>query len=317
VLKGGILGVDKKKKQQKKKRDWGIFSLLIGPSALCVVGLFCFKSALPFSVEEIRPVRDFSFQAAQTSSQEELERFRSVFSKPFVYLKETDLCYVFVSENSEYIIKFFKMRKLTPKYWLNYVPFPWLEEERLNKIGHRERTRQELFSNLKIAFEEFRHQTALVFVHFFSTNWLKTKVQLLDPQNSSHVVSLDTVPFVLQRNPKALFEYVEELIQKEKTKEAISSLLLVLDLVKDRCQRGLADQDSDLEYDYGFIGGRAVFTHIGRMKQDDSLKTPLSTLREVFKVSQKITDWLKKNHPSLAEEFQKEAQDLLSLLEEL
>ncbi len=309
--------VDKKKKQQKKKRDWGIFSLLVAPFSLCVVGLFCFKSTLPFSVEEIRPVRDFSFQAAQTSSQEELEKFRSVFSKPFVYSKETDLCYIFVSQNNEYIIKFFKMRKLTPKYWLNYVPFPWLEQERLNKIGHRERTRQELFGNFKTAFEEFRHQTTLVFIHFFSTNWLKTKVQLIDQQNSLHVVSLDTVPFVLQRNPKPLFEYVEELIQKEKTKEAISSLLLVLDLVKDRCQRGLADQDSELEFDYGFIGNRAVFTQIGRMQQDDSLKTPLSTLREVFKVNQKITDWLKKNHPSLAVEFQKEAQDLLSLLEEL
>ncbi len=309
--------IDKKKKQQQKKRDWSIFALFITPLSLCLVGLFCFKSSLPFYLEEIRPVRDFSFQAAQTASQEELERLRSIFSKPFHYLKETDLCYLFASQNKEYIIKFFKMRKLTPKYWLNYIPVPWLEQERLNKIGHRERVRQELFGNFKTAYEEFRHQTSLVFIHFFSTNWLKTKVQLFDQQNSLHSVSLDTVPFVLQKNPTMIFDYIEELIQKGKRKETISSLLLVLDLVKDRCQRGIADQDIELGDDYGFIGNRAVYMQIGRMRQDDSLKTPLSMLREVFKVNQKITEWLKKNHPELISDFQKESQDLISMLEEV
>ena len=97
----------------------------------------------------------------------------------------------------------------------------------------------------------------------------------------------------------------------------MSSLLLVLDLVKDRCQRGFADQDSNLETDYGFIGTRAVLIEVDKMVQDDSLKNPLSTLREVFKVSRKISNWLQEKHPSLVEEFQKESQDLISVLEDL
>lgn len=303
-------------KRGKKKPNWKAIKLLISPVLLCLVGLLCFKSSLPFRVDEIRPVRDFSFQAAQTVPQEELEKLRAIFSHPFTYVRESDQCYLFISQNKEYLLKFFKMRKLTPKYWLNYIPFPWLEQERLNKIGHRERARQELFGNFKIAFEDFRHQTTLVFIHFFSTNWLKSKVCLIDQEGLDHTVLLDTVPFVLQRRPTLLCEYVDDLVRQDKTKEAVSSLLLILDIVQDRCERGFRDQDGDLESDYGFIGNRAVFTEVAKMVYDESLKTRLATLREVFKISRKISDWLEKYYPSLIEDFQKEAQDLISQLEE-
>ena len=146
---------------------------------------------------------------------------------------------------------------------------------------------------------------------------MKSKVHIIDQQNASHYISLDSIPFVLQKKTLLLFSYVDELIQKEKTKEAMSSLLLVLDLVKDRCQRGFAEQDGSLEKNYGFIGNRAVFVDVERLVQDDSLTTPLSTLREVFKVSQKISEWLDKTHPSLTAEFEREAQDLISMLEDL
>lgn len=303
--------------KKKKGSEWKLVAIFIAPLILLTMGLFCMKSSLPFRVEEIRPTRNFSFQVAQTLSQEELERFRAVFSQPFTYSREGDQFYVFASQKGDYLLTFFKMRKLTPKYWLNYIPFPWLEQQRLNKIGHRERARQELFGSFKTAFEEFRHQTGLLVVHLFGTNWFKSKVHLIDQEGSSHWVSLDRVPFILQKKPMPFSQHIEHLLEQGKNKEAVSSLLFILDLVKDRCQRGLADQDSFLECDYGFIGNNPVFIDVGQMVPDDSLKTSLNTLREVFKVSQKITAWLEESHPSLVKEFQKEANDLLSLLEEL
>ncbi len=305
------------KKKRDKKNNWEIPAALVMPALLCIVGLFCFKSSLPFCVEEIRPVRDLSFQATQTTSQKEIERLQSVFFQPFTYLSETDQCYLFASKDNEYVIKFFKMRKITPKYWLNYIPFPWLEEERLNKIWHRERSRQELFGNFKKAFDGFRHQTSLFFVHFFSTNWIKSKVHIIDKQNVSHSIYLDSIPFVLQKTTVSISNYIEKLVEEEKEGEAISSLLLILDLVKDQCQRGFAERDGFLEKSYGFIGNRAVFIEVERLIRDDSLKSSLSTLREVFKVSQKMSEWLEKTHPSLIKEFQKEAHDLISMLENL
>jgi hypothetical protein len=133
--------------KKKKKSEWKLVAIFIAPLSLCIIGLFCMKSSLPFRVEEIYPNRNFSFQVAQTLSQEELEKLRTIFSEPFTYLKEGDQFYVFVSKREEYLLTFFKMRKLTPKYWLNYIPLPWLDQQRLNKIGHRERARQELFGS--------------------------------------------------------------------------------------------------------------------------------------------------------------------------
>ena len=142
----------------------------------------CFFHNDSFSIDKIKPSRDFSFQATTSHSQKEIETIRSILSQPFTYLAERDDTYVFVSEDQTQVIKFFKMKSMTPKYWLNYIPLPWLDKKRLRKIDERARIRQEFFGGLKIAFEHFRYQNALTFLHLFHTQYLKMKVRVIDAQ---------------------------------------------------------------------------------------------------------------------------------------
>jgi hypothetical protein len=302
--------------KKQKKQGWKLLSVVLSPLLLLVIGLFCCKSSFSFHLNEIRPTRDFPFQTVQTVSKEEQQKLHMIFSQPFYYLSEGDRCYVFESQDHEYVLKFFKMKNLTPKYWLNYIPLPWLEKLRIYKVGGRERARQETFGGFKIAFEEFRHQTGLLFVHLFQTNWLKTRVRVKDAEQRTHLIALDSVPFVLQKKAVLLCDYVDHLIQNKKEKEAVGSLLLVLDLIKERSQRGLSGDETKIELDYGFIGDKPVYMDVGHMLHDESLKNPLNTLRSVFRASQDMEEWVKNHYPSLLFEFHKEVQDLLSLLEE-
>lgn len=276
----------------------------------------CFFHNDSFSIDKIKPTRDFSFQATTSHSQKEIETIRAILSQPFTYLAERDDTYVFVSEDQTQVIKFFKMKSMTPKYWLNYIPLPWLDKKRLRKIDERARIRQEFFGGLKIAFEHFRYQNALTFLHLFHTQYLKMKVRVIDAQGKSHEIPLDRVPFLLQRKAELLPEHITRLQSEGKKEDAIRSLCQILELVKNSCQKGFAHANENLEVAYGFIDERSIYIRSTYLPLDTSIKTSQRTLKEVFTVSKAIESWLQRNHPELLSNFQEEVQDILSCLED-
>ncbi len=301
---------------QKKKstRFWCLVFLLV----VFLLGIaYFFNKSSSFDIDKIRPVRDFSFQTTTTDSQEEIKKFSQIVSQPFSYLTEEEDRYVFVSKDQKYVIIFFNIRKITPKYWLNYIPIPFLDKRRLSKIADRERNRQEIFSNLKNAFTYFRYQTGLVFLHLFRTEYLQAKIKVIDRDGKKHKIPLDLVPFAIQKKAFLLDEYIADLLAKGQKEKAVQSLCHVLTLVKDECRQGFSGENKAVESSFGFIEeGRPIRVDVHTLREDPSFKTPKNTLREVFLVSQAIESWLKSSHPSIAEEFEDEVQDLLSFLED-
>ena len=297
----------------KKKTISFLLAAIVAPSILLMVGIYL-SSDTSFDIDKIRPTSNFSLQPSKTDSDAEIERLRVIISQPFSYLAEGNDSYVFVSQDQRYVIKFFKMRRMTPKYWLNYIPIPCLDTKRLSKISERERARLETFGSLKTAYEKFRYQTALVFLHLFKTEYLKMKVCVIDADGLAHRVPLDKVPFVIQKKTTMLPDYIKMLVSQGKESEAVQSLCKVLALVKDQCQNGLADYGERVEEEYGFIEGRPI--HVGGgCVLDETYKSARSTLREVFRVSKSIEAWLQHSNPSLMPSFQDEVEDLLSFLE--
>ena len=195
------------------------------------LGFWFFSSTSSFSVDEIYPGRDFSSQKVKTDSKEDIENACFIANQSFRLFKEDIDAYLFLSEDGKYVLKFFKMRKLTPKYWLNYIPIPWLDKKRLSKVVDRERARNESLGNLKAVFEKFRYQTGLVFLHLFKTDYLKTRVTLIDQNGKRKRVSLDEVPFILRRRAIPIKEFIETSIAKGEQREVISSLCSILNFV--------------------------------------------------------------------------------------
>ncbi len=276
----------------------------------------CFFHSDSFSFDKIKPSRDFSFQATTSHSQKEIEALRSILSQPFTYLAERNDTYVFISEDQTQVIKFFKMKGMTPEYWLNYVPFPWLDKKRLRKIDERARVRQEFFGGLNIAFDHFRYQNALTFLHLFHTQYLKMKVRVIDAQGKPHEIPLDRVPFLLQKKAELLPDHITRLLSEDKREEAIRSLCQILELVKSSCQKGFAHANENIEIAYGFVEGRSIYIRSTYLPLDSSMKTSQGTLKEVFTVSKTIESWLQRKHPDLVSDFQEEVQDILSCLED-
>ncbi len=300
---------------RKKKNNivWfvsGFFSFFL----VCMYLIFRDHSS--FDLDKIRPTRDFSLQTIKVASQEEIKNVLSIVSQPFNFLAEEEDCYVFESKDQNYVIRFFNMRKITPKYWLNYIPVPFLDKRRLSKIADRERNRQEIFSGLKNSFEHFRYQTGLVFLHLFRTEYLKTKILVIDKEGREHKIPLDIVPFVVQKKAKLLFEYIPDLLKEGKTSEALYALCRVLTIVKDECRQGFYGANKEVEAEFGFVEGRPIRVAIHSLKMDESLKSSRNVLKEVYRVSQSLEAWAERCCPEIATLFQDEVEDLLSFLED-
>ena len=228
--------------KKRHKQYFKLILLVIWPVMLFIIGLQFCSSPSGFSNAKISSnfvFRDALIQKPPTSA--EFTKIEDVLHQKFYYFDSGTHCYIFISEDQKYVIKFFKMRRLTPKYWLNYLPLPWLEKLRFEKIQRRERLRQETFESFKSAFEDFKEETGLLFVHLNKTKYLHDKAIFVDKEGKEHLVSLNKVPFVLQKKAQMIFPYVSDLIDQGQSPRALEALSSVLRLIKDRCQKGYVD----------------------------------------------------------------------------
>lgn len=291
------------------KKGWGLAGFCV------VVILWHWAGSSSFRVDSIKPGRDFPIRMIKADSTEDLLRLREIVQGRFTFLYEGSDSYVFQSEDGQHVIKFFKIRRFTPKYWLNYIPIPWLDAKRLNKIAARQKLRSETFGSLQLAFEKFRYQTGLVFLHLFKTEYLHMKIKVVDDGGKEHTVLLDKVPFVVQKKAVMLSDHISFLLQEGKSMEAVQALYRVLSLIKEGCRRGLGECSAEVGSAYGFIGDRPVYVSIDRLVQDPSFSSSRSMLKEVFRISRALELWIEGFCPPLLSFFQEESQDLSLLLE--
>ena len=88
----------------------------------------------------------------QGSSTEEIQ---PILSQPFSYLGKGSQCYVFESQDGNYVLKFFRHRRYQPPKWITlFAPHNYLERK-------RER-REELFQSCFLAQEELRESSGLI-----------------------------------------------------------------------------------------------------------------------------------------------------------
>lgn len=211
----------------------------------------------------------------------------------FHYLGNGAQGIVFESEDQKYVLKFFKMKHLTAKKWLKYLPAR--SDYRFRKTERREKRLEALFSIFKTAYEQFPEETGLKMVHLNQTEHLKKKIRLIDKKNKEWEVDLDTVPFVVQERAELFFSRLEAEIQKQDFGRAKSCIAAALRFIEERSQKGYTDLDSGFGNNYGFVGDKIIQIDIGRMVQGSS--------DEQERVRKQIFHWVEKHHPFLTAEI--------------
>lgn len=211
-----------------------------------------------------------------------------IFAQNFVYLGAGSQSYAFLSDDGKYVLKFFRMKNFMPKPWYALLPpISIFKELRAEKIERQSERLKQLFRAYKLAYTELKEQTALIYLHLNKSDNLHQQITLVDKQGKSHRIDLDKFEFVLQKRADTLlYDYLLELWNKGEKKQVRNTLNALIDHVRLRSQKGIADRDDGLKNNFGFTDGNFFQLDPGRLYKNDAL--PAEAEAELLQLRQRI-----------------------------
>jgi hypothetical protein len=155
-----------------------LFIISLGLSLSILVGTIYLLNRNPptFSLDKIcstfEPSRKWSIGELPEADSNQVCR---ILCQDFNYLGSGEECIAFLSSDGKYVLKFFRTRNLTPKTWLKFIPLPGLEQYKFKKIDKRMIRHRELFTSYKLAYEDLKEETGLIYIHLNKTKNLHAK----------------------------------------------------------------------------------------------------------------------------------------------
>lgn len=226
----------------------------------------------------------------------------NVFSQKFRYLDCGGQSFVFVSENNQYVIKFFKHRQFRKPYsFFLRLPLPGvLELSRLRKLDRALFKLNRDFTSYKLAYEELQEETGLIYIHLNKEAELKQTLNIVDKIGIEHEIDLDKIEFVLQKRADQLYPHIDALMARGDLIGAKRTLHSILEVIVGRCKKGIFDEDPRIHNNLGLIGQRVIFIDVGRFVRDPERCLPsvyMNDLRTI--INKRFRPWLEKCHPQL------------------
>ena len=252
------------------------------------------------------------------SCAEELQ-IKTLLSQPYYLIGSGSECFAFKSEDGKAVIKFFKLDQMRPVYlnkgifaedhsafagtlsnhlliqWTLPNPFQyWLKRF----LGIREFRIQRTFNSIKLAYNELKEETGLLYLHLNSTDYLHQILTLCDGNGIRHEIDLDSARFYLQKSVIPFERHLTRLHKENKLNEAKASIDSLLELILIRCKKGFADRDV-FPKNFGFINNQAIEIDTGSFHKDSQMQKESAYKKELFYASLELKRWLKKNYPEL------------------
>jgi hypothetical protein len=288
---------------KKKKALYSIARFMIYGVSLVLLQRFCHRQTDGFSLYKISSNltfhREWEVPALDPSEQKELS---TILDQPYDYLAKGAQCYVFLSRDGNYVIKFFRIYHLQPPLWVTHLHWPpCLQSYQTHKILKKSNELHKDFESYRIAYDQLKEETGLLYLHLNKTSSLKHTLTLYDKIGVKHQVDLDQMEFAVQRRAELVYPALSHLLKTEggaAAKEALSELISLLCL---RCRKGIYDKDPDLNTNFGFIGRSALQIDIGRFRiENKTLLEKTIDRNEILRITDNLNQWLSLNHPELS-----------------
>ena len=284
-----------------RKIAWRLFILGIIALSLYGLGRLYFHLTGGFAVANI--ISDFSFQPQwevrllKADEQTELE---NALDQPYYYLGKGCQSYVFASQDGQYVIKFFKYQRYRLQPWLAYFPsLPAIDKFRQQKIDKKWKKLDGFVQSWKVAFENLKEETGLLYVHLNKTNHLQKPLTIYDKIRQKHIVDLDQMEFCIQRRAQLLCDALLKYKASGDLEEAQQLIRRLLEMILSEYNRGLADNDHALMQNTGVALGKPVHIDVGQFVFNEMVKQPAIFHQELFTKTYKFKFWLRDHYPHL------------------
>ena len=251
---------------------------------------FCLKKAVSFhsynSLWDIGP-----------PTPEQLQLLDYLSTQSFYELGSGIQCFAFVSEDGEYVIKFFKQNHMRAKSLIDRLPLPPpLKTIRNDRINKRFVLRKKSFTNFCFAYENFKNESALLFLHLNPTKYIKKKIVFYNKRGKAFRLDLDNMEFVIQKRLKPIFPKINSLMTKGKIEKAQTLIASIFDHLEIRSLQGIGDTDSNCRNNLAVLKNNIITLDVGELYQRPSRP---ATFDEYLLATKDLQKWLDTNYPDL------------------
>lgn len=257
---------------------------------------------------------DTQWETAPLSLPEE-ENISHILDQPYHFLGRGGQSYVFISKDRKTVVKFFKKHHAIPDDWIErldrHLPSfllchrPFFFQKRGERFGS-------IFSSCRLAYENLKSQTGLLYLHLNPTPNKYKPLQIIDKCGIVHTIDLNSTSFVVQKKAHLIFSKIKQQLQQNDIEGAKRSIFLMIHYILDRSKAGIRDTDNALKRNYGYIEDIPISVDVGSFILDETLKTPKAYKKEVVRKTRKLRKWIQKHHPQLLPFYQDLLQKVCS-----
>jgi hypothetical protein len=242
-------------------------------------------------------------------SDEEKQDVGKIFSQDFTYLGKGRQTFVFVSEDGNYVIKFFNRQRFFLPGWLEVIPLPKiLDNYRSVKIEKKlSKLRKFYYNSYILAYKEWKESSGIIFINFSNDNNFNHKIYLKTPLRSKKLLDINKVPFIVQKRAYPIYDSIIKFAKENKEHLALENFFSA---IEDRFSRYIGDDDLDVEKNFGFINEQTIAFDAGRLYKDERLKDPAYRKLELKKGTKLFRKWIEKKFPSEIDYFDERIEQI-------
>lgn len=226
------------------------------------------------------------------------QQLAQVLSQKFHYIGKGAQSYAFVSEDQQYVLKFFKFKHLKPNFLVKLIPsIPPFKAYKEQAIERKKRKLLSVFNGYDLAYHHNRQDSQLLYVHLLPTQNLHQQVTIIDKIGQEKVLNLDDVVFLIQRKGDTLDTRLTQLLDQGQVPEAGKAIASIVKMYVSEYQKGLYDRDHGVMFNTGFVGDQPFHLDVGKFSQDDNMRHVQVYKKDLEHVVWKIDQWVKTHFP--------------------
>lgn len=234
----------------------------------------------------------------------ELAALSNITQQKFHYIGKGAQCYAFVSDDGQYVLKFFKFKHLKPNPLVHLIPsiYPF-KSFKENNIERKRRKLYGVFDGYALAYRENKQDSELIYMHLMPTNYLEQSVTVKDKLGIERTINLDEVVFLIQRKGETLRTRMQNQLNNDAVADAKNSIAQILAMYATEYKKGLYDRDHGVMHNTGFVEDRPFHLDVGKFTKDSHMQTVDGFAPDMQHVIWKIDVWIKHNYPDYYADF--------------
>ncbi|NGX43869.1 MAG: hypothetical protein K1060chlam3_00025 [Candidatus Anoxychlamydiales bacterium] len=225
-----------------------------------------------------------------------LDETKEILSQNFHYLTRGRECFIFESQDKKYVLKFFDSSRYYTKYFFPKVSLPsFLDNYRKKHYNRRCRKLAFNLSSAKLAFDNLKEDSALIYVNLNIADVFKDRVKVKNKYGKNFDLDLNNIFFILQKKCDIFYQVYEKTSDEDYKMYLIESFL---EMVHNRTKKLIIDDDiGKKRRNWGLFDNKAVTIDIGRWYFDEKLQTPAGYKKEMIKATKILKKYLEDNEP--------------------